>query len=279
MQGFADANGIKIHYEIQGKEDSEPLILVSGWTFKKEMWIAQTGPLSEHFKVITFDNRGSGQSDRPDIPYTMDIFADDIIGLMDYLKIDKAHMMGYALGAMILQVLALKYPERVNKLILLNTVGGFPDKDGLKNVRDINTKALDFQQNAPEKYFMKSAKMGYHRDFIKKLEADPNQKFHDLWTVKEFAKEYTINPQTPKDVANQCNAMLEFNVLDKLTDLKTETLIIASSHNKLHPKAAMQAMHEKIPNSRLEIIQKAGDSAYLSRAPEINQLVIEFLSN
>ncbi len=277
MEGFADANGIKIHYQINGNENSEPLILVSGWTLKKEMWIAQVGPLSEHFRVITFDNRGCGKSDRPDIPYTMHMFADDIIGLMDYLKIEKAHLMGYALGGMILQVFALKYPQRVNKLVLLNTVGGFPDKEGLESVRAINIKALDFQQNAPEKYFLKSAKMGYHRDFIKQLEADPNQRFHGLWTVAEFAKEYTINPQTPKDVANQCNAMLDFNVLDKLSELKCKTLIIAASHNKLHPKIAMEAMHEKIPNSRLEIIQKAGDSAYLSRAPEINELVIVFL--
>lgn len=279
MPELADANGIKLSYEIHGKENSIPLILVSGWTFKKEMWIAQVGPLSEHFKVITFDNRGCGKSDRPDIPYTMDMFSEDIIGLMDHLSINKAHMMGYALGAMVLQVLALKYPERVDKLILLNTVGGFPDKEGVKNVMAINSKALNFQQNAPEKYFLKSAKMGYHRDFIKQLEADPKQRFHDLWSVAEWVKEYNIDPMTPKDVENQGSAMLEFNVLEKLSGLKSKTLLIAASHNKLHPKASMEAMHEKIPDSQLEIIEKAGDSDYLSRAPEINQKVIEFLGN
>lgn len=278
MQELADANGIKLSYEIHGNENSEPLILVSGWTLKKEMWIAQVSPLSEHFKVITFDNRGCGKSDRPDIPYTMDIFADDIIGLMDYLKINKAHMMGYALGAMVLQVLALKYPNRVNKLILLNTVGGFPDDEGVENVKAINIKALDFQQNAPEKYFMRSSKMAFHRNFIKELEENPSKKFHDLWSVADIVKEYNINPQTPKDVANQCNAMLGFNILDKLSGIENESLIIAASHNKLHPKVAMEAMHERIPNSKLEIIEKAGDSDYLSRAPEINQLVIDFLN-
>lgn len=279
MTNLAEANGIKLSYEIHGDENSEPLILVSGWTLKKEMWIAQIGSLSKHFKVITFDNRGSGESDRPDIPYTMDILSDDIIGLMDFLKIDKAHMMGYALGAMVLQHLALKYPERLNKLVLLNTVGGFADDEGVANIKAVNTKALDFQQNAPEKYFMRSSKMAFHRDFIKELEADPKKKFHDLWTVADWVKEYNINPQTPKDVSNQGDAMLGFNILDKLTGVKSKTLIIAASHNKLHPKAAMEAMHEKIPDSKLEILQKAGDSSYLSRAPEINQLVIEFLKN
>ena len=277
MSKFAEVNDIKINYEIHGEDNTDPLFLVSGWTFKKEMWMAQIDALSEHFKVITFDNRGCGKSDRPEGSYTMEMFADDLYGLMDFLDIKKAHMMGYALGAMYLQVFALKYPERVKKLVLLNTVAVFPDDSGVKRVMGMNVKALDFQKNAPKKYFMKSAKMAFHRNFIKELNANPDKKFHDIWTVDEFVKQYNIDPMTEEDVKNQGSAMLVFNILDEIADLKPETLIIASSHNRLHPKAAMEAMHEKIPNSKLEILKKAGDSAYLSRAPEVNQLVIDFL--
>ena len=279
MAELADANGIKISYEIQGKDDGIPLILVSGFALKKEMWIAMAGPLSENFKVITFDNRGCGKSDRPEGPYTLDMFADDIIGLMDYLKVDKANVMGYALGAMIVMHFALKYPDRINKLVLLNTVAKY-DNDGLvKDGITINSKALDFQQNAPEKYFMKSAKMAFHRSFIKELELTPDKKFHDLWTVADWVKEYNIDPQTPKDVENQGSAMLGLSLLDKLDQIKAETLVIAGSNNKIHPKPSMEAMHEKLPNSKLEVIARAGDMTYLSRAPEINQLVKDFLKS
>ena len=276
---FAETNGIKLHYEIHGEENDEPLILVSGWTLKKEMWLAQVPAFEKHYKVITFDNRGSGKSDRPDKPYTMEMFADDLAGLMDALKIDKAHMMGYALGGMILQKFALRYHDRVNKLVLLNTVAAFPDDEGVENVKNLNIKALDFQQNAPKKYFMRSAKMAFHRSFIKELQANPDKKFHDLWTVEDITKHYNIDPQTPKDVENQGDAMLGFNILDDISGIENETLIIAASHNRLHPKAAMEAMHERISNSKLEIIKKAGDSDYLSRAPEINKLVLDFLGN
>ena len=196
---------------------------------------------------------------------------------MDYLKVDKANIMGYALGAMIIMHLALKYPARINKLVLLNTVAKYESDDLLRDGIRINSKALDFQQSAPEKYFMKSAKMAFHRSFIKELELTPDKKFHDLWTVADWVKEYNIDIQTPKDVENQGSAMLGLDLLDKLDQIKAETLIIAGSNNKIHPKTAMEAMHEKLPNSRLEVLARAGDMTYLSRAPEINQLVKDFL--
>lgn len=277
MTEIAEVNGIKLSYQVQGKEDGMPIILVSGWALKKEMWIGQVGALSENFKVITFDNRGCGKSDRPDMHYTLDMYAADIEGLMDHLKIEKANLMGYALGAMILMQFALNYPERVNKLVLLNTVAKYQTDDLVKDGIRINSKALDFQQNAPKKYFMKSAKMAFHRNFIKELEEDPDKKFHDIWTVDDWVKEYNIDIQTPKDVENQGSAMLGLNLLDKLDQVQAETLLIAGANNKIHPKTDMLAMDEKLPNSKIEILKRAGDMTYLSRAPEINKLVSDFL--
>ncbi|HEY0087212.1 MAG TPA: alpha/beta hydrolase, partial [Candidatus Lokiarchaeia archaeon] len=119
--------------------------------------------------------------------------------------------------------------------------------------------------------------LSFHTPFRKELEATPDKKFHDLWSVAEWVKEYKIDPQTPQDVKNQGNALLGFNVLNQLNKIKAETLVIAASNNKIHPKAAMEKFAEKIPNKRFEVIEKAGDMSYLSNAPEINQLVIDFL--
>ncbi|MFW9876350.1 MAG: alpha/beta fold hydrolase, partial [Candidatus Thorarchaeota archaeon] len=100
-EAFAHVNGIKFCYEIHGNGD--PVLLVHGFGAKKESWIAQTSPLVKHFKVIRFDNRGAGKSDRPDASYTMEIFADDINGLLDHLEIEKTHIIGWSLGGMIVQ--------------------------------------------------------------------------------------------------------------------------------------------------------------------------------
>ena len=100
-EAYALVNNINVCYEIHG--DGDPVLLIHGFGGKKESWIAQTNPLSKYFKVIRFDNRGAGKSDRPDGPYTMEIFADDINGLLDFLEIKKTHIIGWSLGGMIVQ--------------------------------------------------------------------------------------------------------------------------------------------------------------------------------
>lgn len=125
---FALVNDVNICYEIYG--DGDPVLLVHGFGSKKEAWIAQTEPLAKHFKVIRFDNRGAGKSYRPEGPYTMEIFADDINALLDFLEIEKTHIIGWSLGGMIVQNFVLKYPQRVKKMVLINTNYGTPDELG-----------------------------------------------------------------------------------------------------------------------------------------------------
>ena len=96
---YAEVNGIKICYEIHG--EGEPIILVSGWGGSKEGWFVQIGALSRYFEVIVFDNRGSGKSSRPNYPYTMDMYVDDINGLLGFLNIESTHLLGESLGGMI----------------------------------------------------------------------------------------------------------------------------------------------------------------------------------
>ncbi len=133
---FAQIGDVKLCYEILGKEDGYPTLLIHGFGVKKEVWMAQVGDLSQHFKVIRFDNRGSGKSSRPS-GANMDIFTEDIKNFLDYLQIEKTHVMGWSLGGMIAQNFILKYPEKVNKLVLSDTFGE------LKTFRE---KVLGFSQ-------------------------------------------------------------------------------------------------------------------------------------
>ena len=108
-EAFAIVNRINICYEING--DGDPVLLVHGFGAKKESWIAQNDSFAKHFKVIRFDNRGAGKSDRPDGPYSMEVFADDMNALLDFLEIKKTHIIGWSLGGMIVQNMVLKYPQ------------------------------------------------------------------------------------------------------------------------------------------------------------------------
>ncbi len=276
---FVKVNGIKICYEIYGKDDNYPIILIHGYGGKQSAWIAQIPDLSKKYKVITFDLRGTGKSDRPNIPYTMEMLAGDINGLMNYLQIDKAHLGGRSLGGMIAQNFALIYPERVNKLILITTTPGFPDKQAVELTIKGRSEAYETLKNDPVKAFWQQAIMVYYQKFRKEMESNPKKKFHGIWSVEDLIKDGAINPTKPQDIKNLGNAIKNHDVFDRLNEIKNKTLLLAASHDRLCPKSTMIGMSEKIPNSTIKIIEKAGHFITLSRAPEVNKILIEFLDN
>lgn len=276
---FADINGIKLCYEIYGRDNNIPIILIHGFGAKKEIWNSQMGALSKKFKVITFDIRGSGKSDRPNKPYTMGMFADDIKGLMDHLNIKKVHLVGRSLGGMIAQHFALNYPECVDKLVLITTNPGIPDEQGGEMLKESYIEGLKRLKEDPVKMFWQKARVLYYQKFRKQMEANPKKKFHGIWSVEDLIKESTIDPPTPQDIKNRTHAIAKHNTLERLSAIKNKTLLLAASHDRLTPKSSMVEMHKRIPNSTLNIIEKAGHFMTLSRAPEINKIIIDFLQN
>jgi pimeloyl-ACP methyl ester carboxylesterase len=118
---FFDSNGVKIHYTVQGQ--GEPVLLIHGFTADiQKQWTPDVlKALTKDFQVIALDNRGHGKSDKPHDPkkYGMEM-AEDAMRLLDHLKIKKAHVVGYSMGAMITNKLLVTYPDR----IITATLGG-----------------------------------------------------------------------------------------------------------------------------------------------------------
>jgi pimeloyl-ACP methyl ester carboxylesterase len=126
----AKIDGINMAYDVSGQ--GEPLVLIMGLLGgTRQSWVFQKRAFSKHFKVITFDSRGMGKSDKPSEPFTMKTLADDTIGLMNHLNIDKAHVLGVSHGGRVAQEVAINYPERVNKLVLASTNTGAEGIDDL----------------------------------------------------------------------------------------------------------------------------------------------------
>ena len=113
------AGDADIHYEVQGEGD--PLLMIMGFLSDSQMWILQTPVFSQRYRVITFDNRGVGQSSIPPGPYTMEQMAADAIAVLDDAGVDQAHVLGISMGSAIAQHVALKAPERVRSLVLAAT--------------------------------------------------------------------------------------------------------------------------------------------------------------
>jgi pimeloyl-ACP methyl ester carboxylesterase len=115
----ADANGIRIHYEVHG--EGRPLLLILGLGADVSEYTALIDQLAAHSRVIAFDNRGAGRSDKPDAPYSIELMAADALGVMDALGATRADLLGISLGGRIALELALGHPERVERLILVST--------------------------------------------------------------------------------------------------------------------------------------------------------------
>lgn len=113
-------NDIDIYYEIHG--EGEPVVLIAGLNSDHTLYRELIPRLAERYQVVAFDNRGMGQTDKPDIPYSIEMMADDTAGLLNALGIKQAHVLGTSMGGRIATALALQHPQQVKSLILVSTV-------------------------------------------------------------------------------------------------------------------------------------------------------------
>ncbi|NVM45255.1 MAG: alpha/beta hydrolase [Candidatus Lokiarchaeota archaeon] len=274
---FANIHGIKISYRVYG--NGFPVVLIHGYGAKKEIWKPQVAEISKKFKVVIFDLRGTGESDRPNIPYTMKMMAEDVNELIESLNIRKAHIIGRSFGGMIAQNFALLYPEKIDKLVLIATNYGRKDTEWVEIPKKGRLAEIKTLEHDPLKAFKQKSKWLFHIKFRREMEAHPAKRFYEVFSMEDLIRESTISPSRPQDIINQAEAMKTHYTFDKLGEIKQKTLLIAASHDRQTPVSVMIEMNNKIPNSKLKIINEAGHFMTLSRASEVNKMILDFLEN
>ena len=122
-------NGINLKYDEQGQ--GEPLLFLHGLGSQGEDWGFQVPFFAPHYRVVTVDLRGHGESDKPAGPYSVSMMADDVVGLLDALKIESAHIVGLSMGGMIAFQLVVDKPERVRSMVIVvPSVRQWPPRSG-----------------------------------------------------------------------------------------------------------------------------------------------------
>lgn len=118
---FMDAANVRLHYQVEGREDAPWLVLSNSLGTTIDMWMPQIPALLEHFRVVRYDTRGHGQSSVPNGPYSVEQLGSDVVALMDHLKIERANFCGLSMGGMTGIWLGINRPQRIDRLVLCNT--------------------------------------------------------------------------------------------------------------------------------------------------------------
>ena len=259
-------NDINIYYETHG--EGEALVLIMGYAGSSAAWLRQIPGLSQEYRVVAFDNRGTGRSDKPDIPYTMEMMAGDIAGLLDAIGIDAAHMYGVSMGGAIAQHFALGYPERVISLILGCAMCGgahsiMPDTEAMTVLFDFER----MQQMTPEERFREALPFLFSQEFI-----DDNPDIIEQFMVKSV--EY-ITP--PHGYTRQAEATMGHDTYDRLPHIKAPTLVIVGDADKIVPVENSRILASRIPGAELVILDNKGHGFFIEAADEANKAILDFM--
>ena len=258
---YANVNEIKIYYEIYG--DGYPVVLIGGLGSQIQSWAAQIPIYCKYFRVIVFDNRGMGKSDKPDIPYTIELMADDTAMLLNTLGIESAHIAGKSMGGMIGQWLAIKYPEKVEKLVL-GCTSASRDEVGneiLRMGREIATKV------GVKSMWLTALFLGYTRDYIEK----------NLGAIRETLDSVSENPEALTGYLRQSFACEAHNIRDLVGRIKAPTLVMLGELDLIASPKRSRELAELIPGARLKVFDGVGHGFWRERHEEVDRVVLDFL--
>jgi pimeloyl-ACP methyl ester carboxylesterase len=261
-----EVNGIRINYEIHGA--GQPVVLIGGLGADTFLWFRQVPELSEYFQLVAFDNRGAGESDKPNEPYSIPMLAQDTAGLMRALGIDRAHILGASLGGLIAQEFALTYPSMLDRLVLVCT--SFAGRQSIRPslLSMISILPALIRTGHPEADTRRSFAVFTSRRW-RKTHAD---------LVDRFVAWRVAHPQPPYAFKRQRDALKGFTTADRVTGIAAPTLIVHGESDRVVPVDNARLLAERIPNSRLVVLEDSGHACSIDQAETFNRVVIDFLT-
>ena len=266
---FIDLAGRRTHFVERGQ--GKPVILIHGFNLDLHTWTKNLDQLAARFRVYAPDLWGQGYSTRQPLQYGYDLFEEQVLLFMETLDIEKASLVGHSMGGGTAIVFALRNPEQVEKLILV-------DSTGIPTTLPFRSKVFRLKGIA---------------EFLLSLPTDRIRRMNllDIWIhdrhslTADIYREFTHYQK----IVGTTEALLSilradfFNTLEAeirdLGKLGIPTLIVWGREDVSLPVHNAKEMHRLIPGSRLELLDRAGHLANFDRADEFNQLAIEFLGN
>ncbi len=260
-------DGIRIHYDVHGG-DGDPLLCIMGLGGASNWWFPQVEGLRATHRVITFDNRGVGRSDKPAGPYSMAAMAADALAVLDAAGCESAHVMGISMGGMIAQHVALTEPDRVRKLVLAcTTPGGAKTEQPAPEVLSALLSSGGVRPQDPREMLEQLGWILFPREWLADRAAD----------VVAMLEANPTEPAPQHAFLAQVMAIAGHDTASRLGEIGHDTLVLTGDLDVLVPPGNSRFLAEGIPRAKLHVIPGTGHGFNLQAAEAYNQAVREFL--
>ncbi len=244
-----------------------PLILIMGITAPGKAWDAHVEDWANHFRCIMPDNRGVGNTDKPNGIYTSEQMADDYCGLMDNLGIGEARVVGVSMGSIIAQQLAIRHPDKVSSAVLMCPWARC----------DSYTRSVFRHMEVCKAHLTPSEFTEWIQLLIfAKSSWDNDASFAELLDARQ---ESAVNPmpQPLHGLIGQARACIDHNTKDKLTDIKCPCLVIGGKQDVFTPKWMAKEVADGIPDSEIHLYENAGHAFHWEIIEDFNPRVRNWL--
>ncbi|WP_151714871.1 3-oxoadipate enol-lactonase [Acinetobacter sp. TUM15071] len=259
MSVFQSADA-QIHYQTFGDPNAPALVFSNSLGTNYGMWQQQFNYFKEHFYVICYDTRGHGSSSTPTGPYTLQQLGEDVVRLLDHLKIEKAHFCGISMGGITGQWLAIHYPERFQRVVVSNTAAKIGQEQAW----------LDRAQLVRKQGLVPIATTAASRWFT-----DPFIQSHPT-IVNNLCND--LSAGSANGYANCCEALAKADVREQLKDITIPVLVIAGTQDPVTTVADGQFMQQHIPDAKLVEIN-ASHISNIEQAEQFNLALLHFIQS
>ena len=263
MPFVSATDGTRIHYEVTGKPGATPILMIQGLGASKNAWNLQRIAMATRFRIISFDNRGAGRSDKPTEPFTLEQMAEDAIAVLDAAGIETAHVVGASMGGVISQIVAVKHPHRVRSLTLVCTA--------CRNHPWRQELLQSWAKTAEEKGMIEVGKEAAQwvmspRSFRRLVPA-----FTWMGPLAALRPRHSF--------VSQIHAILNTreDLVDQLSTITAPTMVIVGNQDILTPRGDSEEIAERIPNAELVVISGAAHGLMMEHSSTFNKILIEFL--
>lgn len=256
------ANGIAINYEIEGREGAPVVTMSHSLSANLRMWDPQMQALVGRYRVLRYDTRGHGASEVPAGPYSLEMLADDAVGLLNSLGIKQTHFVGLSMGGMIGQTLGLRYPDRILSLTLADTASSYdPEAAKVWQQRIESARKNGLAPNVEP-----TIERWFSPGFIENQPATIDK-------VREMIR------ATPVEGYVGCSqAISQLDLTGRLGDIRAPTLVVVGEDDPGTPVAASRIIYDNIAGSELVILPVARHLSNIEDPVGFNAALINFLT-